>query len=76
MSSAGATGFIEFHHLFTIEDRLLFFPSKDQDLMNIYIGQQKIQSNKFGMAFHKKVSDFIYWERDLQQIEEPIIYTF
>ena len=28
------------------------------------------------MAVQKKVAAFIYWLRDLQQRQEPIVYTF
>ena len=43
--------------------------------MNIYNGQQTRQTKKFGMAVQKKVVAFIYWVRDLQRSQEPIIYT-
>ena len=67
---------MEAHQLVTIEYILLFCPSKSQDLINIYNGQQTCQTKTFGMAVQKKVSSFIYWARDLQQRQEPIIYTF
>ena len=38
MSAAGATRFMEAHQLVTIEDMLLFCPSKYQDLMKIKNG--------------------------------------
>ena len=68
-----ATQFMEAHQLVTIEDMLLFIPSKSQDLMKIYNGQKTRQTNKFGMAVQNKVAAFIYWVRDLQRRQEPII---
>ena len=60
MSADGATCFMEYHQLVTIEDMLLFFLSKSKDLMNIYNGQKTLQTNKFGMAVHMKVTAYIY----------------
>ena len=54
----------------------MVFHIKSQDHIKIYNGQQTCQTNKFGMDVQKKVSAFIYWVRDLQQSQEPIIYTF
>ena len=76
ISTAGTTWFIEYQHIVTIEDMLLFRPSEAQDLMNIYNGQKTCQTNKFRMDVYKKVVALIYWVQDLQQIHEPIIYTF
>ena len=76
MSSAGTTCFMEAHQLITIEDMLLFRPSKSQELMKIYNGQQTCQTNKLGMDVQKKLSAFMYWVRDIQRRQEPIIQTF
>ena len=76
MSKAGDTRFMEAYQLVTIEDMLLFSPREAQNLMNINNGQQTRQTNKFGMDLQKKVAAFIYWVSDLEQRQEPIIYTF
>ena len=76
MSADGATKFMEAHHIVTIEGILLFHLIKAQDLMTICNGQKTHQTNKFRMAVQKKLSAFIYWMHDLQQRQEPIIYTF
>ena len=76
MSISGATRFIESRQLVTIRDMLLFLPSKFQHLMKIYNRQKTHHTNKFGMAVQKKVAAFLYWIRDLQQKQDPIIYTF
>ena len=76
ISAAGATQFMEYHQLVTIEDMLLFLPSEYQYLMKIYIRQKTRQANKFGMTAQKKVAAFIYWVSDLQRRQEPIIYIF
>ena len=44
--------------------------------MKIYNGQQTRHTNKFVMTVQKKVAAFVYWVRDLQRRQEPIIYTF
>ena len=63
-------------HQFVITEDMLFSPlSEDQDLMKIYNRQQTRHTNKFGMDVQKKVLAFIYWLRELQRSQEPIIYT-
>ena len=73
MSAAEATCLMQAHQLMTINDMLLFHPSKYQDPMKIYNRQQKRQTNKFGMAVQEKVTEFIHWVNYLQQRQETII---
>ena len=58
---------MEAHQLVIIEDMLLFWSIKAQDLMKIYNGQKKRQTNKFVVAVQKKVVDFICWVCYIQQ---------
>ena len=76
MSASGANQFMEAHHIVIIGGMLFFHLIKAQDLTKICNGQKTHQTNKFGMDVQKKLSVFIYWMYDLQQSQEPIIYTF